>query len=94
MTRDIKYLVLALALATAAVAPPTLRGAKDASGAETVGDTFEMSLAKAVAANEATLAVETTPKLRGAAEKDAAHRRVGRGLDFGYRARECPELDV
>ena len=50
MTRDIKYLVLALAMAATAgaVAPPTLRGAKDASGAETVGDTFEMSLAKAV----------------------------------------------
>ena len=48
MTRDIKYLVLALAMAATAgaVAPPTLRGAKDASGAETVGDTFEMSLAK------------------------------------------------
>ena len=43
MTRDIKYLVLALAMATAgAVSPPTLRGVKDA---ETVGDTFEMSLA-------------------------------------------------
>ena len=36
MTRDIKYLVLALAMATAgAVSPPTLRGVKDA---ETVGD--------------------------------------------------------
>jgi len=87
MTRDIKYLVLALAMAATAgaIAPPSLRGVKDASGAETVGDTFEMSLAKAV---------DTTPKLRGAAENDAAHRRVGRGLDFGYRARECPELDV
>ena len=75
MTRDVKYLVLALAVATAAL-PPSLRGVKDA---ETVGDTFEMSLAKAV---------DTTPKLRG-------HRRVGRGLDFGYRARgECPELGV
>ena len=42
MTRDVKYLVLALAVAAtaAAVSPPTLRGAKDASGAETVGDTF------------------------------------------------------
>ena len=93
MTRDIKYLVLALAMAATAgaIAPPSLRGVKDASGAETVGDTFEMSLAKAVAEkNDATLAVETTPKLRGAAENDAAHRRVGRGLDFGYRARECP----
>ena len=69
-----------------AVAPPSLRGVKDA---ETAGDTFEMSLAKAVAA------IDTTPKLRGAAEGDAAHRRVGRGLDFGYRARgECPELGV
>ena len=38
MTRDIKYLVLALALATAAVAPPTLRGAKDASGADKPDD--------------------------------------------------------
>ncbi len=84
MTRDIKYLVLALAMAATAgaVSPPTLRGAKDASGA----DTFEMSLAKAVAE------VDTTPKLRGAA--DDVHRRVGRGLDFGYRARECPELGV
>ena len=36
MTRDVKYLVLALAVATGAVAPPTLRGVKDASGAETV----------------------------------------------------------
>ena len=55
MTRDIKYLVLALAMAATAgaVAPPSLRGVKDASGAETVGDTFEMSLAKAVAENEA-----------------------------------------
>ena len=80
MTRDIKYLVLALAMAATAgaVAPPSLRGVKDA---ETAGDTFEMSLAKAVAA------IDTTPKLRGAAEGDAAHRRVGRGLDFGYRAR-------
>ena len=94
MTRDIKYLVLALAMAATAgaVAPPSLRGVKDASGAETVGDTFEMSLAKAVAENEATLAVETTPKLRGASGD--VHRRVGRGLDFGYRARECPELGV
>ena len=84
-----KYLVLALATTAGAVAPPSLRGVKDASGAETVGDTFEMSLAKAVAE------VDTTPKLRGAAEGDAAHRRVGRGLDFGYRARsECPELGV
>ena len=35
MTRDIKYLVLALAMAATAgaVSPPTLRGAKDASGA-------------------------------------------------------------
>ena len=92
MTRDVKYLVLALAVATGAVAPPTLRGVKDASGAETVGDTFEMSLAKAVAENDAAVAVET-PKLRGTLEGDA-HRRVGRGLDFGYRARECPELGV
>ena len=47
MTRDIKYLVLALAMAATAgaIAPPSLRGVKDASGAETVGDTFEMSLA-------------------------------------------------
>ena len=95
MTRDVKYLVLALALATVgAVAPPSLRGVKDASGAETVGDTFEMSLAaKTVAENAAALAVDTTPKLRGATENDV-HRRVGRGLDFGYRARECPELGV
>ena len=59
MTRDVKYLVLALALATGAVAPPSLRGVKDASGAETVGDTFEMSLAKAVAENDPLAAVET-----------------------------------
>jgi hypothetical protein len=59
MTRDIKYLVLALAMAATAgaVAPPTLRGAKDASGAETVGDTFEMSLAKEIK-NDAALAVD------------------------------------
>ena len=44
MTRDIKHIVLALAMAATAgaVSPPTLRGVKDA---ETVGDTFEMSLA-------------------------------------------------
>ena len=70
MTRDIKYLVLALAMATAAIAPPSLRGVKDA---ETVGDTFEMSLAKAV---------DTTPKLRGASE-GMASRPAGRGLEFG-----------
>ena len=36
MTRDIKYLVLALAMAATAgaIAPPSLRGVKDASGAE------------------------------------------------------------
>ena len=83
----IKYLVLALATATAGAAPPSLRGLKDASGAETIGDAFELPLAKAVAENDPLAAVDTTPKLRGAAEGDAAHRRVGRGLDFGYRAR-------
>ena len=77
---------------TAGAAPPSLRGLKDASGAETIGDAFELPLAKAVAENDAAVAVET-PKLRGTLEGDA-HRRVGRGLDFGYRARECPELDV
>ena len=42
-----KYLVLALATTAGAVAPPTLRGVMDdASGAVTVGDTFEMSLAR------------------------------------------------
>ena len=37
MTRDIKYLVLALAMAATAgaIAPPSLRGVKDASVAET-----------------------------------------------------------
>ena len=84
MTRDIKYLVLALAMAATAgaVAPPSLRGVKDASGAETVGDTFEMSLAKAVAKDDATLAV-LTPKLRSGAEGPMAFRPAGRGLDFG-----------
>ena len=63
----IKYLVLALAIATAGAAPPSLRGLKDASGAETIGDAFELPLAKAVAENDATLAVDTMQKLRGAA---------------------------
>ena len=64
----LKHLVLALAVAAAcAVAPSSPRGSTEA-----VGDTFEMSLAKA------TLAV--TPKLRGASE---GHRPAGRGLDFG-----------
>ena len=88
MTRDIKYLVLALAVATGAVAPPSLRGVKDASGAETVGDTFEMSLAKAVAKDDATLAV--TPKLRGAAD---GHRPAGRGLDFAYYQTDEPTAE-
>jgi len=89
-----KYLVLALATTAGAVAPPSLRGVKDgASAAEsaglgrrraaTVGDTFELSLAKAVAKNDATLAVAMTPKLRGAAESHMASRPAGRGLDFG-----------
>ena len=72
----LKHLVLALAVAAAcAVAPSSPRGSTEA-----VGDTFEMSLAKA------TLAV--TPKLRGASE---GHRPAGRGLDFGQDRREHDE---
>ena len=59
MTR-IKYLVLALATATAGAAPPSLRGLKDASGAETSGDAFELPLAKAVAENDAIVAKKRT----------------------------------
>ena len=81
----IKYLVLALATATAGAAPPSLRGLKDASGAETIGDAFELPLAKAVAENDATLAVDTMQKLRGAAEATLASRPAGRGLDFGHQ---------
>ena len=77
----IKYLVLALATATAGAAPPSLRGLKDASGAETIGDAFELPLAKAVAENDATLAVVPMQKLRGA----LASRPAGRGLDFGHQ---------
>ena len=90
MTRDVKYLVLALAMAATAgaVAPPSLRGVKDASGAETVGDTFEMSLAKAVAENDAAVAVET-PKLRGAAEGGGERPRWRRRLiNIDRRARD------
>ena len=77
----IKYLVLALATATAGAAPPSLRGLKDASGAETIGDAFELPLAKAVAENDDTLAVDTMQKLRGAAEATLASRPAGRGLE-------------
>ena len=50
----IKYLVLALAIATAGAAPPSLRGLKDASGAETIGDAFELPLAITVSGNRET----------------------------------------
>ncbi len=56
----LKQIVLALALATAcAVAPPALRGFKDIKDGKssTVGDTFEMSLAKEIK-NDAALAVD------------------------------------
>ena len=70
----LKHLVLALAVAAAcAVAPSSPRDSTEA-----VGDTFEMG--KAVAKNDATLADDMTPKLRGASE---GHRPAGRGLDFG-----------
>ena len=70
----LKHLVLALAMASAcAVAPSSPRGSTEA-----VGDTFKMG--KAVAKDDATLAVDMTPKLRGGAE---GHRPAGRGLDFG-----------
>ena len=70
----LKHLVFALAVAAAcAVAPSSPRGSTEA-----VGDTFEMG--KAVAKDDATLAVDMTPKLRGGAE---GHRPAGRGLDFG-----------
>ena len=53
----LKHLVLALAVAAAcAVAPSSPRGSTEA-----VGDTFEMSLAKAVAKDDATLAVVQNP---------------------------------
>ena len=43
MTRDIKYLVLALAMATAgAVSPPTLRGVKDAETVRTSARTIKV----------------------------------------------------
>ncbi len=73
----LKHLVLALAVAAAcAVAPSSPRDSTEA-----VGDTFEMG--KAVAKNDATLADDMTPKLRGAAESHMASRPAGRGLDFG-----------
>jgi len=69
----LKHLVFALAVAAACAVAPFPRGSTEA-----VGDTFEMG--KAVAENDATLAVDMTPKLRGGAE---GHRPAGRGLDFG-----------
>ena len=57
----IKHLVLALAVAVACAVAPSPRDSTMA-----VGDTFEMG--KAVAKNDATLAVDVTPKLRGGAE--------------------------
>ena len=82
----LKHLVLALAVAAAcAVAPSSPRGSTEA-----LGDTFEMSLAKAVAENDATLAVDMTPKLRGGAE---GHRPAGRGLDFAYYQTDEPTAD-
>ena len=49
-----------------------------------------MSLAKAVAKDDATLAVDMTPKLRGAAE---GHRPAGRRLDFGYYLTDEPTAE-
>ena len=57
----LKHLVFALAVAAASAVAPFPRGSTEA-----VGDTFEMG--KAVAKNDATLAVDMTPKLRGGAE--------------------------
>ena len=71
----LKHLVFALAVAAACAVAPFPRGSTEA-----VGDTFEMG--KAVAKNDATLAVDVTPKLRGGAE-GMAFRPAGRGLDFG-----------
>ena len=79
----LKHLVLALAVAAAcAVAPSSPRGSTEA-----VGDTFEMSLPKEVAENDAALAL--TPKLRGAAE-EMASRPAGRALDFGSMKTDEP----
>ena len=81
-----KHLVLALAVAAAcAVAPSSPRGSTEA-----VGDTFEMSLAKAVAKDDATLAVALTPKLRGASEDQMPSRPAGRALDFGSMKTDEP----
>ena len=49
--------------------------------------TFEMSLPKEVAENDAALAL--TPKLRGAAE-EMASRPAGRALDFGSMKTDEP----
>ena len=73
----IQTIVLAVALAAAgAVAPPSLRGVKEAASGETA-NTFEASLAKEVERLNAVIA-----------EKDAAlvelsQHRSGRTLDFG-----------
>ena len=80
----LKHLVFALAVAAAcAVAPSSPRGSTEA-----VGDTFEMG--KAVAKDDATLAVDMTPKLRGGAE---GHRPAGRGLDFGQYQTDEPTAE-
>ena len=81
----LKHLVLALTMAMAcAIAPSAPHGSTDS---EAVGDTFEMSLPKEVAENDAALAL--TPKLRGAAE-EMASRPAGRALDFGSMKTDEP----
>jgi len=81
-----KHLVLALTMAMAcAIAPSAPHGSTDS---EAVGDTFEMSLPKEVAENDAALA-HMTPKLRGAAE-EMASRPAGRALDFGSMKTDEP----
>ena len=81
----LKHLVFALAVAAASAVAPFPRGSTEA-----VGDTFEMG--KAVAKNDATLAVDVTPKLRGGAE-GMAFRPAGRGLDFGHTLTDEPTAE-
>ena len=73
----INTIVLAVALAAAgAVAPPSLRGVKEAASGETA-DTFDASLAKEVERLNAALAE------KDAVIADLSQHRSGRTLDFG-----------
>ena len=83
-------IVLAVALAAAgAVAPPSLRGVKEAASGETA-NTFEASLAKEVerlnaviAEKDAALAEKNAALAELSQESQESQHRSGRNLDFG-----------